>query len=99
MRSAYRFFIAVFAIIFVSVQANAVAHAAQFGDGPHQHDGMVCEVQAISAEQDVIEPLVAVPSVTHFTTSAFYATPYISASYVIPPGRAPPPRSPPFILI
>lgn len=98
-RSAYRSLIALFAVLFVSLQTTAVAHAAQFGDVPHEHDGMVCEIQTISSEQDVIEPLVGETSAFVSVSPIVYETPYVSAPVVTPPGRAPPPRSPPFAQI
>lgn len=98
-RSAYHSLIALFAILFVSLQTTAVAHAAQFGDIPHEHDGMVCEIQTISSEQDAIEPLVAVASDFIVVIEVVFEAAYVSASYVTPPGRAPPPRSPPFTQI
>ncbi len=81
--------------MFIALQSTAIAHATQYTEASHSHEGLLCEVEAIATEHDVIEPAVIDlhdPEVEFVerNTSVF-----VSQNYITPPGRAPPPRSPP----
>lgn len=94
-RRLYHFGLAIFAMLVMAMQSASIAHAAQYGDSSHEHNGMVCAVDAIAADQDVILPTPTVIPVPVTTIAPAYNLSFVSASYLTPPGRAPPPRSPP----
>lgn len=81
----------------MAMQSASIAHAAQYGEGSHEHNGMVCAVDAIAADQDVIVPVPATVLAPLAIIAPAYNTPFVSVSYITPPGRAPPPRSPPVL--
>ncbi len=83
------------ASLFFALQSTAIAHAAQYGTDPHDHNGIVCTVDAVAADTDIIVPSAAVFETPHVTITPHYFSPFISAAIAAPPGRAPPPRSPP----
>lgn len=89
--------ISLFAVLFVSLQTGALAHAAQYGDIPHDHDGMVCEVETIASEDVAIAPVPVVFEPVIINEPVIYGAAYTSAAYVKPQSRAPPPRAPPHI--
>lgn len=91
----HRTWLTLLATLFFALQSTAIGHAAQYGDGQHDHNGIVCTVDAIAADQHALMPVpVAVPTpMPEFTASYFPSI--IAAPVMTPPGRAPPPRSPP----
>jgi len=95
LRSAYHIFLTLFAVLFVGLQTTAISHAAQYEDVPHSHDGMVCDVEAIADDVEVLQPTLIAYGPTEYFAPAIFNQAVIETVYVRPPGRAPPPRSPP----
>ena len=77
------------------VQVTSSSHATLFGDGPHEHDGIQCELALVSSHQVAIEPdLPKLPD--HWPASEITPdTAFFGPVWTRPPGRAPPPRGPP----
>lgn len=100
LRHLYRFGIMLLAALFFAVQSASIAHAASYGDAPHEHDSQICII-GVTADKDdvvVIPDLPQEPNVLITTTVADYtARPYMApnAQNAV---RAPPPRGPPFTL-
>lgn len=91
----YHWVIGLFAVLFLLCQSIGIAHSAEFGDAPHEHDGIACEIQTVTFEQDVVLPVL---TITHELVSYTASTEYdfiISAVFQTPQTRAPPPRAPP----
>lgn len=95
LKRSYHFLIGCFAFLFVTLQGSALAHAAQYGDNTHEHNGVVCTVDAIAAEQDVSLPVPVSFNIPAPALAQLYAQAYVSAAVTSPQGRAPPPRGPP----
>lgn len=98
LRRSYHFLIGCFAILFVALQGAALAHAAQYNDNVHEHNGVVCAVDAIAAEQNAIVPLSPVTDIPVLPLEVSFVEVFVTAVILTPPGRAPPPRSPPATL-
>lgn len=94
----YRMALSLFALLIVSLQSSAISHAAQYDDAPHEHDGVVCVVDAITSDTQVVLPAPLILSAPAEQPDAVFETVFNTAAYVTPPGRAPPPRSPPYTL-
>lgn len=95
LRRTYRLCLGMLALLIMSMQTVSIAHAAQFGDAPHEHNGMVCTMDAIAVSHVAIIPAPVVAVYVPVYVAPVYQTSYISAAYITPQGRAPPPRSPP----
>lgn len=95
LRRAYHVLIGIFALLVIGLQSNAVAHSAQYGDVPHDHDNIVCVLDGISCEDEVHIPPVSYVMTAIEPQARLYRVDSLSAPFVTPPGRAPPPRSPP----
>ena len=99
LTQAYKFCIGVLIVLFVSLQTVAISHASQHGDMPHSHDGLVCDVEAIADNVEIIEPALIVDGPAVYVIAESFDAPIIEVSYQRPPGRAPPPRSPPALSV
>ncbi len=76
-----------------------MAHATEFGDAPHDHDGVSCSIILQSEDAGDILPVsvkIFEPFVTSLETG-YYADSY--SVYEKSRARAPPPRGPPTNLI
>lgn len=91
--------IALFLLLFVGIQTAALAHSAEYGCDPHDHESVACHIEAIAADPDGIEPGSAILNSPFTPFKTEIKTVFVSAAVVTPPGRAPPPRSPPYILL
>jgi len=91
----YRSLAAILATVFLVFQVFTVAHAANFGENSHDHDGIACVVGVMSYDEQGVLPVE--PAFEPIITYSFsvFQTSYQSIAYLTPPGRAPPPRSPP----
>ncbi|MBB4658265.1 hypothetical protein [Parvularcula dongshanensis] len=85
----------VLGLLVALIQGGAAAHAAAFGDGPHDHDGIPCSLQ-IHGDQTVgllpppDAPLLILPLPEPVAKAEASRTLLVPASTVTPPGRAPP---------
>ncbi|MCI4643708.1 MAG: hypothetical protein MRY64_02875 [Hyphomonadaceae bacterium] len=81
--------------LIVWAQAGTLAHAAEHGFEEHDHDGIVCALDALAIHQDQILPPEPVqldlPPQTTFLPLALPETP----AWNWPLQRAPPARAPP----
>ena len=80
-------------------QAGALGHAAEHGFENHEHEGIVCQLDAVLIQHQAIlpDPPVLVPPRPGLENSA-----HISAGPGEgrpPPARAPPPRGPPTLAV
>ncbi len=87
--------IAMFAVLFLSLQSFALGHNAAYGDGPHEHDGVACDVSVLTSEDIAVVPVTPSFNAPAAETTAETFTAYRSARYLRPIVRGPPPRSPP----
>jgi len=91
--------LAFFAILLLWSQGASIAHASNFGDLPHEHDGVACDVTLLGDEQDISLPP---PETSDEPLAEFVErtsdTPYQSQVRLTPPARGPPPRAPPLSL-
>ncbi len=86
--------IALFAALFVFVQALALGHAAAHLDEPHEHHGVTCDLSAVTQVQAVV-PVMETGSLPLPQAEKIVAATVTAPIWIRPPGRAPPPRSPP----
>lgn len=96
MLRTYRLLLLLLAGWFLLAQSLSVSHATTYGDGPHQHDDVVCAVSVASHES--VAPL-PVPVSPDYVTLPFKDTFIETLRSVRLPSaqsRAPPPRAPPF---
>lgn len=97
MRKAIRYpwLIGAFLALFFSLQSLSIAHAAEHGHEPHDHDGVACVVMVLAEDETALlsTPLVFETIETEFSQPIFAQIK--SALYVAPQSRAPPPRAPP----
>jgi len=83
--------------LFLLLQGANLSHAASHGQGPHEHDGIIC-VLSLQDEADLVMPA---PQVTVLgpaednTARVEYETAFMSAPAKHYRGREPPPRGPP----
>lgn len=95
MKVSYRWLIGAFAALFIFLQSYSVAHAASYGDAPHDHDGIACAVTVLGDDESVILPVPPVfDTLTVEATETIYPE-FSSTVYIRPQTRAPPPRGPP----
>jgi hypothetical protein len=94
----YHWTIGLFIGLFLLVQASTIVHATQYGDGPHEHDGVMCVAGAVSCEEQVILPTPAVEPILLAVIVLPHEFKFVSVAYLTPQGRAPPPRSPPLTI-
>jgi len=95
---SYHVLVSLLAALFLLVQAGTWAHAAQYGDAPHEHDGVMCVVDAVTSEAACVLPIPPQSEPVANDQALPVFEPYVSVAYLTPPGRGPPPRSPPFIF-
>lgn len=83
------------AAVFVWIQAYSLAHAAEHGHEPHDHDGVECELTVFASEDIAILP--APPEIKHFFSlwERFASLSYANDSWQWPLQRGPPARGPP----
>ena len=85
----------VLAALIVWLQAFSLAHAAEHGDEPHEHDGVECELTLFTSEDTVILPS-GVASDFAPPTPAIQVRDFGTLdTRTWPPERGPPPRGPP----
>ena len=90
------YLVGIFAWLLVAAQGVAFAHTASFGDAPHEHDGVTCDVAVLEDQGDIALPPPPLPNATVVDfTDAPRAFAFVSARLPQPPARAPPPRAPP----
>ena len=90
------YLLGVFAWLLIAAQGMAFAHTASFGDAPHDHDGITCDVAVLEDQGDIAlppSPLPTPPVLAFADTPRVFA--FVSAPVMQPPARAPPPRAPP----
>jgi len=94
---AFSFLRLIFISLLVWSQAASLSHVAVYGDEPHEHDGVICDVGIIASEvQAVLPPVPVQPYVP--AIGAEHPEPVVTnAVWIWPPERGPPPRSPPVI--
>lgn len=93
--ATYRLCITLFAALFLLVQGYGVAHAAGYGDAPHDHDEVTCVINVVASDHDCVLPPQLTADPLPILGLCAPLTPYIRAAVQIPPGRVPPPRGPP----
>ena len=82
-------------MLLLFAQGAAMAHAAEYGELPHDHDGIACDVTLIGEEQDDLLPPAEGPA-PEITVAESAAQPVYPTRAVAPAAaRAPPPRAPP----
>lgn len=87
----------VLSVLFVTVQIFSLAHAAEYGNESHQHDGIECLIASVSTA-DVAVPKQLPSSFTYFRSIQLNYKVFLDLlSWSHPPGRAPPPRGPPTV--
>lgn len=87
---------AILAAMLVMMQATSLAHAAEHGDEPHEHAGIVCTLDALAAQNCAVLPSPpALAPLPDFSAEAAQPVPLLQRAWSRPPGRAPPPRGPP----
>lgn len=89
--------IAIFALLFISLQSFALSHGAAYGDGPHEHDGVICDISLVTSDDQAIEPELPVFDRPENTLATASFAVYRSADNITPPAQAPPPRAPPHL--
>jgi len=82
-------------MMFLFVQNVSQAHATEYGDEGHSHDGIACEITLIAAEEIVVTPPVFVPVPLKTLSESNWKMGFDKVRPRIFDGRAPPPRAPP----
>ncbi|GGX56517.1 hypothetical protein GCM10011309_01640 [Litorimonas cladophorae] len=84
-----------FMSLFLSVQGLSQAHAAANGGTEHKHEGVICAVALVAAEQTALTPPLPFASPPEIAQTPLWQ-PLVERN--LPrtfDGRAPPPRAPP----
>lgn len=95
---AYKWIIRALIALCFAAQSYSLSHATSFGDAPHNHDGIECEITLVTANEDVSLPT---PTLENKVEGYTVATPYkrtIQRPYLAFSSRAPPPRGPPTLF-
>ncbi|WP_409433436.1 hypothetical protein ACJ3XI_02725 [Litorimonas sp. RW-G-Af-16] len=93
----YRCVMAAMIVMIFAVQSFALSHTAQFGDSPHEHNGVACDIAVVVSEQCVVTPeITTFPAPAHDLDITDHA-PYQDVAFISPQTRAPPPRAPPYL--
>lgn len=87
----------VVAAAFLWVQVAGIAHAAEHGDHPHEHDGVECQIIVIAADDAVILPAPPELSFKRLHGDVASVVSIAESAWAWPPERGPPPRSPPAV--
>jgi len=93
----YRYAAIVITALFLLLQGVSLSHAASHGQGPHDHDGVIC-VLNLHGEADAIIPA---PQVSYVQPARIDAPDFeFDIEFTSAPireyrGREPPPRGPP----
>lgn len=67
-----------FTLFFLLVRIGAAEHSAQFGSGPHHHDGKICAVSLVThGDEDDLLPTDTSPP------TAFIARYYVAFNYSV----------------
>lgn len=95
IHATMRFWVVMFAALFLFAQASAQSHAAEFGID-HDHDGVACSVSVLGDDKAPLPaPLeTEAPIVVEVPAPALRPT-HLVAFTNTHPCRAPPPRGPP----
>jgi len=91
----YRWFLSIFAVLFLAVQSHNVVHAASHIDSPEHTDCISCDVFIAAEDQDVVLPVDPVFAASIPTVSDKVYAEHSSALIIGARNRAPPPRAPP----
>lgn len=79
-----------------TAQIIAVAHAAEYGDNPHEHQGEVCQITDIRTSDDEFIPSGGFPDLSPIIGPSSVYAPYISQAAnladIDPLSRGPPVR-------
>ena len=95
LRRTYQILIASLAFLLLTLQGIAFAHAAQYGDENHEHNGVACAIATIATDQDDVPILPVDAAEAHTAEPLVFSVSYISSHVKTVQGRAPPGRSPP----
>ena len=83
------------AIALLAMQMVGTAHASEWGNAPHTHDGVVCDIALVVEEVDAVLPPTAPAPSAPTTLAADWTDAVPTRAVVTRPARAPPPRGPP----
>lgn len=95
LRQTYHILLTCFAFLFLALQGTAFAHAAQYGDENHDHNGVACSILTVSSEQDDVPLLSVDTAFLEPSAVEIYNVLFVSTYVRTVQGRAPPGRSPP----
>lgn len=72
------------AVFFLCARAGSIAHAANYGSAPHNHDGKICVLSVLSTEDDEQDDLALPPAEISLESAAvvFGVFTDISVSFV-----------------
>ena len=54
---SYRWLVGTFIVLFIALQSFSLSHATSFGEAPHDHDGIACELTVITSDEDLTLPV------------------------------------------
>ena len=95
---SYKWVIRAFIALCFTLQSFSISHATSFGDAPHNHDGIECEITLTAADEDFTLPVpVLENSVESFTSITSY-NPTIQNTFSVYLSRSPPQRGPPTLF-
>jgi len=95
LRRAYIGFLGLIIGLFLAFQITATAHASEFGENPHEHDGISCVITTLAETDQGILPVkpevVAEAAPIELVWVESFTPIHIQTNLT----RAPPPRGPP----
>jgi len=95
---SYQWLIGAFIALFFTLQSYSLSHASSFGDVPHDHDGIACDITVIAPDEDISLP-VETPDyiIEAFKIPAHYNF-HVPGRFETFLTRGPPPRGPPTLF-
>lgn len=94
----YQWVIRAFFALCFAAQSFSLSHATSFGDAPHSHDGIECEITLVTANEDVSLPVPIIETkVEGYTAAPLYKL-TVQRPYLAFSSRARPPRGPPTLF-
>lgn len=90
------YLVAFVAWLLIAASGVSIAHTAEHGHGPHDHDGIACDIAVLEDEADLALPPPEAPSLhTELREAAPQSVAFTSIDWLAAPARAPPGRAPP----
>jgi len=95
---SYQWVIGAFIALFFALQSYSLSHASSFGDAPHEHDGIACDITLIAPDEDLNLPTESPEYIFELFGLPEQYSFHVPGTFDTFLTRGPPPRGPPTLF-